>query len=119
MGDSAGSAIAAVVIVGFPTPAVAAVIIAGLCGTGVPVGTVVSLTVPVGAGDGTAVATDEVTVDGLVGDRDGRGLGWCVIAATRRRQCSDGERHDHSHRYTDRRGSLVSHDAHVPNSPVW
>jgi hypothetical protein len=61
-------------------------------GTGVGVGTVVSVTVPVGAGDGTAVATDEVAVDGLVGDRDGRGLGWCVIAATRRRQCSDGER---------------------------
>ena len=35
-------------------------------GTGVPVGTVVSVTVPMGAGNGTAVATDEVAVDGLV-----------------------------------------------------
>jgi hypothetical protein len=35
-------------------------------GTGVPVGAVVSLTVPVIAGNGTAVATGEIAVDGLV-----------------------------------------------------
>ena len=35
-------------------------------GVRVPVGTVVSVTVPVGADDGTAVLTDEVAVDGLV-----------------------------------------------------
>ena len=35
-------------------------------GTGVPVGAVVSVTVPVSAGNGTAVATDEIAVDGLV-----------------------------------------------------
>jgi len=35
-------------------------------GVRAPVGTVVSVTVPVGADDGTAVLTDEVAVDGLV-----------------------------------------------------
>ena len=49
---------AAVVIAGLPTAATRRSV-----GVRVPVGTVVSVTVPVGADDGTAVLTDEIAVD--------------------------------------------------------